>query len=130
MAPVQDRHLCGALDHSPSSATACRHQSGLRRKGIYVSSQNTMWIEGMERSESEALLNQLFDRVEDPDIIYEHIWEVGDLIMWDNLSCLHARTDWPRSNCGSCVAAPLSATSCIDAPNCSLPVGLIARLSS
>ena len=32
---------------------------------------------------------------EDPAIIYEHVWRVGDLIMWDNLACLHARTDWP-----------------------------------
>src|SRR5262249_7913102 len=66
------------------------------RKGLYVSSQNTMWIEGMERDQSEALLNALFERVESPDIIYEHVWQLGDLIMWDNLSCLHARTDWPK----------------------------------
>jgi taurine dioxygenase len=66
------------------------------RKGLYVATQNTMWIEGMERSASEAMLNRLFDLVEAADIIYEHIWQVGDLVMWDNLSCLHARTDWPK----------------------------------
>jgi len=66
------------------------------RKGLYVSSQNTMWVEGMERADSEALLNALFECVESPDIIYEHVWQLGDLIMWDNLSCLHARTDWPK----------------------------------
>jgi taurine dioxygenase len=66
------------------------------RKGLYISSQNTMWIEGMERADSEALLGDLLDRVESPDIIYEHVWQVGDLVAWDNLSCLHARTDWPK----------------------------------
>ena len=66
------------------------------RKGLYVATQNTMWIEGMDRAASEALLNKLFDLVEAPDIIYEHVWQVGDLLMWDNLSCLHARTDWPK----------------------------------
>ena len=66
------------------------------RKGIYVSSQNTMWIEGMERADSEALLDELFGLVEAPDIVYEHVWQDGDLVMWDNLSCLHARTDWPK----------------------------------
>jgi alpha-ketoglutarate-dependent taurine dioxygenase len=45
--------------------------------------------------ESEALLQRLFEIAEDPAIIYEHVWRVGDLIMWDNLACLHARTDWP-----------------------------------
>ena len=66
------------------------------RKGLYVSTQNTMWIEGMDRATSEETLNKLFDLVEAPDIIYEHVWQVGDLLMWDNLSCLHARTDWPK----------------------------------
>jgi alpha-ketoglutarate-dependent taurine dioxygenase len=25
------------------------------------------------------------------------VWRVGDLVMWDNLACLHARTDWPNN---------------------------------
>jgi taurine dioxygenase len=68
---------------------------GSGRKGLYVTSQNTMWIEGMDRAESEALLTTMFDIAEDPAIIYEHVWRVGDLVVWDNLACLHARTDWP-----------------------------------
>jgi len=69
---------------------------GSGRKALYVASQNTMWIEGMERGESEVLLERLFAIAEDPAIVYEHVWRVGDLIMWDNLACLHARTDWPQ----------------------------------
>jgi taurine dioxygenase len=69
---------------------------GSGRKGLYAASVNTMWIEGMDRAESEALLRQCFDIVEDDAIIYDHKWRVGDLIMWDNLACLHARTDWPQ----------------------------------
>ena len=38
----------------------------------------------MPRDESEALLQRLFEIAEDPAIIYEHVWRVGDLIMWDN----------------------------------------------
>jgi taurine dioxygenase len=68
---------------------------GSGRKALYVASQNTMWIEGMDRAESEALLTKLFELAEDPAIIYEHVWQRGDLVMWDNLACLHARTDWP-----------------------------------
>jgi taurine dioxygenase len=69
---------------------------GSGRKALYVASQNTMWIEGMDRGESEVLLQQLFEIAEDSAIIYEHVWRVGDLVMWDNLACLHARTDWPK----------------------------------
>jgi taurine dioxygenase len=68
---------------------------GADRKALYVASQNTMWIEGVDRDESEKILNNLFEMAEDPSIIYEHVWQVGDLLMWDNLACLHARTDWP-----------------------------------
>jgi taurine dioxygenase len=68
---------------------------GSGRKALYVASQNTMWIEGMDRDESEEVLQRLFAIAEDPAIIYEHVWKPGDLIMWDNLACLHARTDWP-----------------------------------
>jgi taurine dioxygenase len=68
---------------------------GSGRKALYVSRLNTMWIEGMDRDESEAILSQLFDITEDPAIVYEHVWRPGDLVMWDNLACLHARTDWP-----------------------------------
>ena len=65
------------------------------RTALYVNRLNTMWIEGMERADSEAVLNRLFDLTEDPANIYEHVWRSGDLVMWDNLACLHARTDWP-----------------------------------
>jgi len=68
---------------------------GSGRKALYVSRLNTMWIEGMARDESEDVLNRLFDLTEDPAIIYEHVWRPGDIVMWDNLACLHARTDWP-----------------------------------
>jgi taurine dioxygenase len=55
-----------------------------------------MYIEGMDREEGEKILQEMFDLVEDPSIIYEHHWKKGDLLMWDNLACLHARTDWPQ----------------------------------
>jgi len=66
------------------------------RKGLYVASVNTMWIEGMDRDESEKILQQCFAIAENDEIIYDHKWRVGDLLMWDNLACLHARTDWPQ----------------------------------
>ena len=38
--------------------------------------------------------SQLFEIIEDPGNVYEHIWQPNDLVMWDNLASLHARTDW------------------------------------
>jgi taurine dioxygenase len=69
---------------------------GSKRKALYVSRLNSMWIEGIDRDESEEILAEMFDLTEDADNYYEHVWQPGDLMMWDNLACLHARTDWPQ----------------------------------
>ena len=69
---------------------------GSKRKALYVSRLNSMWIEGIDRGESEEILSELFELTEDPNNYYEHVWKPGDLMMWDNLACLHARTDWPE----------------------------------
>ena len=69
---------------------------GSGRKALYVSRLNTLWIEGIDRAESDAILESLFQITEDPANMYEHVWRKGDLLMWDNLACLHARTDWPQ----------------------------------
>ena len=53
-------------------------------------------LEGMDRDESSAILDTFFEYTEDPANMYEHVWRPGDFIMWDNLACLHARTDWPE----------------------------------
>ena len=85
--PLESTHHCA----QPIFIT----NPGSGRKALYVASQNSMWIEGMDRDESKALLQGLFAIAEDPAIIYEHVWRPDDLVMWDNLACLHARTDWP-----------------------------------
>jgi taurine dioxygenase len=66
------------------------------RKAVYISRLMSMRIEGYSDDESRALINEVADIVEAEDNIYEHVWKPGDIIIWDNLSCLHARTDWPR----------------------------------
>jgi taurine dioxygenase len=54
----------------------------------------TWSIEGIDETESTALLNRMFDHMEQPDFIYGHKWRVGDLLLWDNRCTLHARTDF------------------------------------
>ena len=60
----------------------------------------TQAIEGLEAAESEDILAQLYEIGERKEFIYEHVWQLGDLVMWDNLATIHARTyfssDEPR----------------------------------
>ena len=62
------------------------------RKCLFVNRLMTIRIEGMDPGESDEILNYLFDHVECPEFIYEHVWTVGDLMMWDNRCSIHART--------------------------------------
>ncbi len=65
------------------------------RKAIYVNRLMTEGIVGMDAEQGEALLERLFDHSERPEFVYEHVWRLGDLVMWDNRCSMHARTDFP-----------------------------------
>lgn len=64
------------------------------RKSLYVNRLMTWSILDMPESESRDILAFLFDHQEKPEFVYEHAWRPGDVILWDNRSCLHARTDF------------------------------------
>jgi len=66
-------------------------------KALYVNRLMSVRIEGLSETESEALLNFLFDHCEKPEFVYTHVWRVGDLIVWDNRCSSHARTDFPAN---------------------------------
>jgi taurine dioxygenase len=52
------------------------------------------YIIGLAPVESDALIAQLCGHVRQPQFVYEHFWRPGDLIIWDNLATVHARTDF------------------------------------
>ena len=64
------------------------------RKALFVNRLMTDHIVGIDREESDAVLEAIFEHTEKPEFIYEHVWRPGDLLMWDNRSTLHARTDF------------------------------------
>jgi taurine dioxygenase len=66
------------------------------RKSLYISRLMSAKVEGLSKEESEDALAQLFDISEDPSIVYEHEWKLGDLVIWDNWCSIHARKDFPR----------------------------------
>ena len=65
------------------------------RKALFVDRLMTRQIEGFSAEESERILNQLFDFMESPQFIYEHVWRLGDVVMWDNRVAVHGRTWFP-----------------------------------
>ena len=67
------------------------------RKALYVNRLMTWSILGLSPEQSRETLSLLFEHQEKPEFVYEHVWAPGDVILWDNRSCLHARTDFDSS---------------------------------
>ncbi|MGB0629624.1 MAG: TauD/TfdA dioxygenase family protein [Alphaproteobacteria bacterium] len=67
------------------------------RRALYVNRLMTEEIVGLQPDESDDLLQTLFAHAENTDHVYEHVWQLRDLVMWDNRCTQHARTDFPAN---------------------------------
>jgi len=66
------------------------------RKGLYFEPGKILRIEGLEESESDALIDELTDRMIQPEGEYRHRWRKGDIVIWDNRCSYHkAAGDYP-----------------------------------
>jgi taurine dioxygenase len=66
------------------------------RKALFVDRLMTTRIEDLNEEESAATLAELYVIGERREFIYEHVWKLGDFLMWDNRCTIHARTDFPK----------------------------------
>jgi taurine dioxygenase len=80
--------------HKSYSHPAVRIVPETGRKSLFLSRLMTFAIEGLPEKDSDALLERLFDLIESPEFVYTHKWRPGDLLIWDNRSTVHARTDF------------------------------------
>ena len=62
------------------------------RKCLYFSEEAMTGIVGMDPAESAEVLEALRRHILQPQFIHRHSWRVGDLVMWDNISCIHKAT--------------------------------------
>jgi taurine dioxygenase len=61
------------------------------RPVLYLGRRRNAYIDGLAPADSEALLDELWRYVDRPDVAWEHVWRVGDLVLWDNRSTMHRR---------------------------------------
>lgn len=66
------------------------------RKSVYVNPYHTVSIIGMSRTESDALLDELFEWCSQERFQWQQVWKVADTIMWENRSAWHSGSmDYP-----------------------------------
>lgn len=59
------------------------------RKALYLNPNRLDRIVGLERAESDALLDELADAARQPQHHHGHVWTKGDVVVWDNRATMH-----------------------------------------
>jgi len=66
------------------------------RKALYLNPNRMESVVGLERAESDALLDEMIAQATQPKYQYRHKWRQGDIVVWDNRCTMHkANADYP-----------------------------------
>ena len=90
--------LLNAEDRSvpPAFHPIIRTHSETGRKSLYFDPGKILYIEGLNQNESDAVIEELTERMIAPEAEYAHKWRVGDIVIWDNRCLVHkAAGDYP-----------------------------------
>lgn len=71
------------------------HQSG--RKSLLLGATSD-YVIGLPVEESRALLARLRDWATQPQYVYQHQWQPGDLLIWDNTGTMHRVLPYPADS--------------------------------
>jgi len=75
-----------------------RTDPGSGRKALFLGRRPNAYVLGLSVAESETLLDGLWSHATQPRFAMCHRWQVGDLLMWNNLAVLHRRDPFdPKS---------------------------------
>ncbi|MYM63927.1 TauD/TfdA family dioxygenase [Pseudomaricurvus sp. HS19] len=72
-----------------------QHQSG--RKSLLLGA-TCDYVVDMKIEESRALLAKLRDWSTQPQYVYRHEWQLGDLLIWDNTGTMHRAIPYPEDS--------------------------------
>ena len=83
-------------DWTPVRHPIIRTHPETGRKALYFDPGKILSIDGFEDAESNALIDELTERMIQPDGEYRHRWRKGDIVIWDNRCSYHkAAGDYP-----------------------------------
>jgi taurine dioxygenase len=68
-----------------------RTEPATGRKALFLGRRPNAYVLGLSVADSNALLDALWAHATQPRFAMCHEWQVGDVLMWNNLSVLHRR---------------------------------------
>src|SRR5437764_8109832 len=90
----EDRDKYGKPVEHPMVRTHPVHGS----KAVYFHISKATHIDGMTPEASKAYMRDLLDRMIRPEIVYQHVWRKGDVLVIDDRATMHrAHGDYDRS---------------------------------
>lgn len=66
-------------------------------EAIFLGRRTNGYVMGLPLDESEAMLNELWAHATQPQFCYQHKWQVGQVVVWDNRMMLHMRTPFDET---------------------------------
>jgi taurine dioxygenase len=95
----QGRVAFGSSDKVPEAVNALvRTHPVTGERALYeIGKRVTVKILDLEQEESDRLMKELLEHATSDQYVYAHDWELGDTVVWDNLSTLHRREPWSSS---------------------------------
>jgi alpha-ketoglutarate-dependent 2,4-dichlorophenoxyacetate dioxygenase len=102
---VYSRSLVGFTDWPEETAMAFKtipqpmvyENPRTGRKSLYIAS-HIGEIVGMETGEARALVRELIDHATQPQFLYTHRWQPGDIAVWDDRATMHRRAPYDDLN--------------------------------
>ncbi len=74
-----------------------RRHPETHRQALYMNPNRMSHVVGMDRGESDRLLDELTQHAIQPRYQYRHKWRRGDIVIWDNRCTMHkANADYPE----------------------------------
>jgi taurine dioxygenase len=64
------------------------------RRALYVSEYIISRLGDMDIPDSQDFLKELVAHAVSPRFVYEHVWQPGDLVFWDNRATMHKATPY------------------------------------
>jgi len=80
------------INQPPVSHPLVRVHPVTKRKALFVNIHRALGIDGLEQNEALNLLKNLYEHATNPELIYRHKWEDGDLLVWSNVTTMHCAT--------------------------------------
>jgi taurine dioxygenase len=91
-----------ADDPNPMTSKGCPHPAVIRdpgtgRPALFLGRRPRAYVMGLPVAESEALLDELWRHAFQLANVYEHRWQVGDVLIWSNYSTMHRRDEFDKN---------------------------------